>query len=111
MASAHSTVADPSATGRDSAVPSAQVIGVRSGVTRRAMRNMVDEGSTPVARAPRRAAIRAAVPGPHPTSTTWSSGPSWAMSAANLAFARPTRRKTNPHNTPVIPAKPGWSAW
>lgn len=85
-------------------------MGARFGVTIRAMRNMVDEGSTPVTCAPRRVATRAAVPGPHPTSTTWSADESRAMSAANWAFARP-RRKTSPHNTPVTPENPGWSAW
>jgi hypothetical protein len=110
VATHHSTVADSSGCRRSSAVASAHVIPPCCRVNASASLSMTGAGSTPIARAPRRAASRTAVPGPQPTSITRSVADTDARLAARRAIAPRPGIMVSPASSPVMPAKPGWSA-
>ena len=109
----HSTVADRSGRGNASAAPSTKRTARRrrpgSAEVSRATRSISTDGSMPTTEdAPAAAARRAATPGPQPTSTTSSSGPTSTRRTARSATDRRPRRKPHAAARPLSPEKPGW---
>src|SRR6185437_15154201 len=111
VATDHAAVTECSGSGRFSALPCDHTILGPFRVTIRASRSIRGAGSTPVTRAPLRAAALTAAPGPQPISTAWSALDRPATSTTKRARLRAKASMPSAMRSPNGPAKRWPSAW